>query len=89
MLKVRSRPQEFMAVQWHQPGDASEVEVRDPLRTRAGDERWGVHSMDRGFQALLPGSWIVFNEGNTLSPHVYAPARFHALFEVAEEEQHG
>jgi hypothetical protein len=43
-----------------------------------------VHSLDRGFQPVAPGDWVVIGEGNTQSPHVYANTHFHNVFEIIE-----
>lgn len=82
MIAIETRPVRLTAMQWHQPGDCFGVVVSDRF---AGQVRYGVHSMDRGFQTVAPGDWIVLGEGGTQSPHVYGQKEFHHKFKIVEE----
>lgn len=82
MIKIETRPVRLSAMQWHQPGDCEGVVVSHRF---AGQVRFGVHSMDAGFQPVKPGDWIVLGEKGTQSPHVYGQAEFHHKFKIIEE----
>ena len=79
--RVRTRPVELMAYQWHQPGNAPEYVVSSGV---TGMVKWGVHGAEHGFQNISPGDWIVF-EGGRHSPRVYSNTGFHQNFEVIEQ----
>lgn len=81
-IRIRTRPVDLDAFQWHQPGDLPEYVMQSGVKAGALS-RWGVHSAEHGFQNINPGDWIVF-EGNRHSPRVYSAASFHNKFEVIE-----
>jgi hypothetical protein len=82
-IKVRTRPVDLEALQWHQIGDGAGYVVLSGARGGALPAKWGVHSAEHGFQNINPGDWIVF-EGNRHSPRVYSNTNFHHNFEVVE-----
>jgi hypothetical protein len=82
VIAVETRPVRLGAMQWHQPGDCEGVVVSDRY---AGQVRYGVHSMDHGFQPVKAGSWIVLSEKSLHSAVVYSEAEFHHKFKIIEE----
>ena len=81
MISVESRPVRMSAEQWNQPGDCMELGVKS---YRLGTEvRYGIHSLENGFQRVRPGDWIVVGNGKA---QVFGATEFNHKFKIVEQE---
>ena len=85
MIAVETKPVRLQAVQWNGPQDAPELTAQYLCM---GLKRWGCHNMERGFQTLMEGHWIVVGEEGSRWPRTYTNSAFHQKFKVIEEGQH-